>query len=330
MSNSHPVVAFVPREVFSTTEKCLRRLYEVADEPFDLVCIDGNSDSKTQLFLESFSKEKGFALIRTEQFLPPNRARNMAYEWARENTNTDYIVFVDNDVLVSQGWLSALVKCADDTGAGLVGPAYYEHMPECSILHMYGGVCGLVRNEENRLVYFERHDCQHLPVENLDSELIRKKTDLIEFHTVLIRMNFLSTIGGLDEGMICHAEHGDISMTAKNNGFEIWMEPAAKITYVPPKRLAREDRHFFLLRWSEEWIRANQKHFQKKWGIENEFNSNDPGLKWLRRHRGYAYPSVRKVRRVWGKKIGRFYEKKIFTPLESKWNRFKYTSEKWL
>jgi len=329
MSNTHPVIAFVPREVFSTTEKCLRRLYEITDEPFDLVCIDGNSDPITKSFLESFAKEKGFTVIRSDSFLPPNRARNMAYAWAKDHADTDYIIFVDNDVLVNEGWLSALLECAGDTGAGLVGPTYYEHMPECSKLHMYGGECGLERDEQSRLVYFERHDCQHLAVEDLESELVRKKTGLIEFHTVLVRMDLLSKIGGLDDGLLCHSEHGDLSMVAKNNGFEIWMEPAAKITYVPPTRLTAKDRDFFFLRWSEEWMLANQKHFKQKWGIEYIQNKKGRGLSWLRMHRRYGYESVRRIRKIFGKKVGRLYEKKIFIPLEPKWNRFKYASKKW-
>lgn len=324
MPSDCPVVAFVPREVFSTTEKSLRRLYEITDTPFELVCIDGNSDSKTKSFLEKFSKEKGFTLIRTESYLTPNRARNMAYDWAKKNTDTDYMVFVDNDVLVSKDWLSALVQCAEETKAGLVGPTYYEHLPECSKIHMYGGVCGIKRNKHDRLAYYEHHDCQHLPVEKLESELVRKTTELIEFHTVLVRMDFLTKIGGFDDGLVCHAEHGDISMTATQHGYEIWLEPASKITYVPPSKLTREDRDFFFSRWSEAKISANQEHFDQKWGLDPHPKKKNPGLKWLRMHRRYACGSIRKVRKMFGKKVGRFYEKKIFSPLEHRWNRFKY------
>ncbi len=326
MKNNIPVIAFVPREVFSTTEKCLRQLYEMTSEPFNLVCIDGNSDKETQSFLESFAEEKGFKLIRSDRYLPPNRARNMAYRWAKENTDADYIVFVDNDVLVSKNWLSALVKCADETGAGLVGPTYYEHLPECSKIHMFGGQCGLKRDEKNRLIYFEKHDCQHLPAAELTSDLVRKQTELIEFHTVLARMDMLEKIGGLDEALLCHAEHGDFSMTATKNGYEIWLEPEAKITYVPPQHLTREDRQFFFLRWSEHWMLANQQHFKNKWGLEHISNKHGRGLEWLRMHRSYGCQSIHRVRKLFGERVARFYRKKIFKPLEPKWNRFKYRS----
>ena len=324
-----PVVAFVPREVFSTTQKCLKRLYEVTEETFDLVCIDGNSDSETKAFLEDYSQEKGFKLLRSECYLSPNQARNMAYEWAKENLEADYIVFIDNDVLVTSGWLTAMVNCADETGAGIVGPAYYEHLPECSKLHMYGGECGIERDEYGKLTLFERHDCQHTEEAGLENPLVRKSTGLIEFHTVLVRMDLLAKTGGLDPALSCFAEHADLSMLAKQHGYEIWLEPDSKVTYVPPKRLERTDRDFFFLRWSEDWMQADQKHLIDKWDLEYFPNTKGRGLQWLRIHRGFGCQSVSRVRKIFGNKIGRFYEERIFKRLEPKWNRYKYASHKW-
>ncbi|HKK19556.1 MAG TPA: glycosyltransferase [Opitutales bacterium] len=328
MRHKRPVVAFVPREVFSLTEKCLRTLYERTHEPFDLVCVDGNSDLKTAAFLKNFSKEKGFALIRTDTYLSPNQARNLAFNWAKENTESEYIVYVDNDALVAEGWLQALVDCAEETGAALVGPAYYEYLPEESQLHMFGGQCGLECNDSGQTVYYERHDCQHLPVDDLQEPLMRKKTGLIEFHTLLVRMDFLREIGGHDEGLPCQAEHGDISMLAVKHGYEIWVEPASRVTYAPPKRLERADRDFFFLRWSEDRIEENHRHFAGKWGLGHE-DLDEVSLRWLREHRWHGCRSVRRVRKVFGRKIAKFYEKKIFRRLEPKWNRYKYASLKW-
>jgi GT2 family glycosyltransferase len=69
-------------------------------------------------FLEARPRERGFRPIRTERYLAPNEARRLGLEEVR----TPYVVFIDNDVLVSPGWLGALVRCAEETGAWLVGP----------------------------------------------------------------------------------------------------------------------------------------------------------------------------------------------------------------
>ena len=54
---------------------------------------------------------------------------------------TDYVAFIDNDILVSPGWIERLIECADETGAGVVGPTYLwgdgEAPPR---VHMAGGI----------------------------------------------------------------------------------------------------------------------------------------------------------------------------------------------
>jgi glycosyltransferase involved in cell wall biosynthesis len=60
----------------------------------------------------------GFKLSRVERFLPTNTARNVALRHA----SGKYVVFVENDVVVSENWLSTLVACAEETGATVVSP----------------------------------------------------------------------------------------------------------------------------------------------------------------------------------------------------------------
>ena len=63
MHSRRPVIAFVPREVFSNTRMALEGLYERTDEPFDLICIDGTSPPEVAGYLEHAAAEKGFALM---------------------------------------------------------------------------------------------------------------------------------------------------------------------------------------------------------------------------------------------------------------------------
>jgi len=64
----------------------------------------------------------------------------------------------------------------------------------------------------------------------------KRPTELIEFHTLLVRMDAFDRIGLLDEKLLCHAEHGDLSMTLREAGYSIWLEPQARVTYAPPFR----------------------------------------------------------------------------------------------
>jgi glycosyltransferase involved in cell wall biosynthesis len=159
MARPRATVAFVPREVFSTTQRSLEALFERTHEPFDLVCIDGHSPPAVRDYLERQARERQFTLVRTDGYVTPNQARNLA---ARHVT-TPYVVFIDNDVLVTEGWLSALVDCAEQTGAWVVGPLYFEFLPEGRRLHMFGGDCKITTNAAGERVYYERH---HLTVMN--------------------------------------------------------------------------------------------------------------------------------------------------------------------
>jgi GT2 family glycosyltransferase len=113
-------VAVVQRDRFSPTRAALERLYEVTEPPFRLIYVDGGSPQRVRAYLTDQARQRGFHLLRRDSYLSPNEARNLALR----HVDTRYVVFLDNDVLVTPGWLEALVRCAEETGAWTVGPFY--------------------------------------------------------------------------------------------------------------------------------------------------------------------------------------------------------------
>lgn len=317
-------ICFVPREVFSQTKMSLETLYERTEPPFNLVCVDGNSPPEVAQYLRDAAAEKDFTLLRTDQYLTPNQARNLAAKWAWENTDSPWVVFVDNDVMVSKGWLSALERCAKETDAWLVGPAYFEGLPERSRLHLYGGKCQIETDAAGNRRYLERHHHQHQPIDEIDQPLERCRTELIEFHTLLVSRKVYQQLGPLDEGLMCNAEHGDLCLSVLQAGGSIWMEPDSEITYVPPKKLAAEDREFFFLRWSEAWLAANQQHFSHKWQLSQVKEARGPSRDWVGQHRRYGLASLSAMRKFLGRKLTRSIEKRVVAPLERIVNKRTY------
>jgi glycosyltransferase involved in cell wall biosynthesis len=107
-------IVIVLRERFSYTRESLASIFEhTCNVPYELVYVDGGSPSHVRRFLIDAAEQHDFTLVRTPHYLPPNRARNLGLQYVR----TKYVVFYDNDVIVSTGWLSALVKCAEGTAA---------------------------------------------------------------------------------------------------------------------------------------------------------------------------------------------------------------------
>lgn len=269
MNHRRPKVTLVivPRERFSFSIESLKNIYNKTKYDFNLVYVDGNSPGYLKRFLKKYSEEKGFKHLRSSRFLHPNQARNLGYEQVA--ADTDYVVFLDNDVLVNKKWLEALVNCAEETGAALVGPLYLEGDIGDEKIHMAGG--DMVIKEENgvrRLTIDMHHHEKKL--KELEKPLERFETENVEFHAVLVRKTFLDKYGPMDEQLLTTREHVDICLIAKEAGLPIYLEPESVIHYVNPYPLQLSDFRFHFFRWGKESTITTINRFKEKWNIDLE------------------------------------------------------------
>lgn len=273
------------RERFSYTQPSLESIYQNTHHSFDLIYVDGNSPPHIQQYLEAQAKEKGFTLVRKETYLFPNQARNLVLDQVK----TAYVVFIDNDVLVTPGWLEKLVQCAEETGALVVCPLYLEGKPEDQVIHMAGGFAHF-RERQGKNTFFEKHRWCKRKIGHIQDKLKREPTELVEFHCALIKTDILSQLGGLDEQFMSTAEHIDLCLQVRNlAGKEaIYFEPNSVISYVAPPPFEATDLPYFRLRWSEEWNQISLENFRKKWHL----TADDPFIRgqynWLAYHRQLA------------------------------------------
>jgi hypothetical protein len=324
--NSKPsaTIVFVFRERLSSTLRCLEHLLCTTAGPYELICVDGGAPESISAPLRELASRHGFILIRSEDYLSPNESRNLALKHVR----TRYVAFVDNDVKVSQNWLDPLMRCAEETGAWLVAPLYMESIRGALRVHMFGGTVR-VRDEEGRPAYFEKHNLAHEFL-NGERQLVRQETDLIEFHTLLMNMDAYRSLGPLDEKFFSCSEHADLSLTVKNAGKQIYLEPSSVITYEIPDRLDPIDREYFALRWSEAWTQASLERLAEKYAIPLQ----DVGLRqagrWVRRHRQGAMTPYPRIRGWLGTKGHQTFRRLIAQPLD-KWRSLRqYTSSEYV
>ena len=230
-----------PRERFSFSRESLESVYAVTREPFSLVYVDGGSPRGVRGYLSQAAAEKGFTLIRKDHYLSPNQSRNLGAAQA----HTDYVVFIDNDIIVEPGWLQALVACADETGAWVVGSVNCIGDPARKVVHMAGGNARIVEEPGGR-VFKEQH--LHAGAKLADLDLTRAETELAEFHCMLVRRSALQRLGPLDEGLLCSREHIDLCLAVREAGGKVFLEPESVITYVPGPPFSLPDALFYLLR----------------------------------------------------------------------------------
>jgi glycosyltransferase involved in cell wall biosynthesis len=291
-------IVIAPRERFSVALRSLENIYENTSGPFELVYVDGNAPGTVQRALREQSKLRGFTLVRCDRYLSPNQARNLGLAQVR----TPYVAFVDNDVFVTKGWLDALVECAEETGAAVVGPLAFEGDPADEQVHNAGGFYRFTgTNGDRDLVQENRYG--HRSLSEMPTDRGRFRVDYVEFHCVLVRRSVFELIGPLDEALLSTREHLDLCLRVADAGGEVWSETDARVTYDNPPPVRRQDLPYFLLRWSERWNHASLEHFAAKYGLSRSYVERATKSR-VRRHVVFA-PVPRAVTRLLGPRAGR-------------------------
>lgn len=281
-------VIVTPRERFGVAKESLESLLTDTVEPFDLVYVDAGGPRRLSAWIAQMAAKHGFTHLRPGRMLTPNGARNAGIAAAK----TPYVVFADNDVIFSPGWLKALCDCADEDGADVVAPMTCEGPELHSVIHQAGG-----KYAEDRHAFFaapagERQIVDLMPLqgERLDTlpPFERGEIDACEFHCVLARRSLFDRIGLLDERMLATKEHLDFCMSVHNAGGTVMIEPASVVTYLFPTRqhaMKPADFPFFLVRWSNDWQQRSLDHFRDKWGVAEDeyFLRRYDRLGWRRR-----------------------------------------------
>lgn len=310
--NADVTIVVVPRERFSVSGRALAALYERTRYPFSLVYVDTGSPRPTRRCLEAEARERGFTLIRTEDYLTPNQARNLGLAGVKSK----YVISLDNDVLVTTGWLEALVRCAEETGAAVVGPLTCIGEPEGTIVHSAGGLAHVDDPGGVRRLIHENH-FEGARVEAARPLLRRGPTELVEFHCMLIRTEVLARIGPLDEAILNDPHHLDFCMMVREAGGSIYLEPASVVTQIAPPPVPWSDLAFFLQRWNGPATRRSLHHFTRKWRIRADDPSIQRLSEWLVHRKHLAFLRLhRAVRWVLGWRIGRMVERICLVPLE--------------
>jgi len=311
-------VVVVPRERFSVAPGALQRLLDATPDDVPIVYVDGKAPRSVAAELRRLATQR-VEILRVDHYLAPNAARNIGLA----RVQTPFVVFLDNDAWVGDDWLRPLVDCAEETGAGAVGPLYLQGDRDAPEIHMAGGLAHIeVRNGKRRLRH--SHYLQGQPVRDLTVPLDRCETEQIEFHGMLVETQLLRSIGGLDEGLLCTREHIDLCMTLRGLGRRVFLEPASRLTYSRPPPFALSDLRYFSLRWSEDWSVRTLDHFFAKWDLDRD---QIPFLMtWVKKQRyRFLDPWYSNATR-W--LAGRFGEQRVLTvlrytlyPLEGALNR---------
>ncbi len=259
-------VVVVFRERHSFASRSLGSLLEHRDYPFALHYFDYHSPPSVRRELEA-AQARGALKLFPAVGGTANQLRNQALP----TVETKYVCFIDNDVLVTRGWIETLVATAERTGAGIVFPLYLMGELSADRIHMAGGKNHL-SDKDGEVEYNEEHLCANAPASRIVGSLQGGDSDFGEFHCMLLSMAMLKEVGPLDEAYLQVNEHIDIAMMARKANYRVIFEPKSVVSYV----YANEHSPYWLCdiepfrnRWSHELAARDVAYLSSKWKLRS-------------------------------------------------------------
>lgn len=239
------------------TLACLKSIRErTTHVAYEVILVDDDADEETKELLE---RVHGARILRNDENLGYLRSMNRGASIARGR----WLVLFNNDTEVREGWLRAMLDCAESAGdIGVVTPKF-----------IYPDGClneaGAVIWRDGTGVNYGRGD----PPDLFQYEY-RRETDYGSAAALMVNTELWNEIGGFDERfMPMYYEDVDICFAARERGKRVMYEPAAVVVHLEGGTVGT-DTGAGLKRHQEE----NEPKFRSKWRrqLESEQRRTDP------------------------------------------------------
>jgi len=282
MNDSKVTVVITPRDRYSGVIECIVNVYALTKEPFFLKVLDlaYPKHIKCQLIALLATKENA-ELIEMGLIIPMEAMRK-----TRNEITTPYVIFLDNDSNVTEGWLPPLLEVAEAEGAAIVNPLTLEKegVDKGAELrnHLYTNEIRIVDVNGTDYLIEDKHYRRALPEE---IPKVVASSEMFELHGVLIETKFLNEI---EIPQMVIREHIDIAMQAKKMGRKILTQPKSIVIFDNlGTRMELDDMKFFFFRWDYKLTYPSSRLFEQRWG--HNFYSEQSMYHWVFRRRIFLF-----------------------------------------
>jgi GT2 family glycosyltransferase len=229
------------------TRMCLESIYAHTVYPdFEVVIVDNASQDETIAYLQDFAGEKpNVNLILNPENLGFARGNNVGAAAAQG----DYLVFLNNDAVVTHGWLTGLIRYLRDPDVGMVGP-----------------VTNSSGNETRIQVDYQNLDEMHVFADQRSQDFRGQTFEIpmLAFMCVALRRSVFEEIGPLDERFgIGMFEDDDYALRLKEQGYRILCLEDVFIHHWGSAGFSK-------LGFTEYWriFQDNKLKFEDKWDVQ--------------------------------------------------------------
>jgi len=199
---SHASIVIVAHNQLKYTRICIESVLKRTHYPFKLVLVDNGSTDGT---VDYFRSIEGAVVIHNDTNTGFPCGANAGLRAAEGR----YVVLLNNDTIVTDGWLTRLVEAAEEDGTiGLVGPLT-NHSKGAQLLE---------KRDFNDLQELEKY-AQRLATDNAGK---RQVTDCLTGFCLLIKREVIEQIGYLDERFgVGNFEDDDYCVRARQAGYKL-------------------------------------------------------------------------------------------------------------
>jgi GT2 family glycosyltransferase/thioredoxin-like negative regulator of GroEL len=229
------------------TRLCLESVLRWTATPYELVLVDNGSSDGTNAYLDEIGRRGGpdrVVLIRNEINRGFAAGCNQAIAMARSRS----LVFLNNDTIVTDGWLEGLIACAAREGpsVGLVGATSNYANPPQLVAPDYEDLRGL---EDSALRRRREFAGRALGAERLTG------------FCLLVRRAVLERVGNLDERFgLGFFDDDDLCVRAREAGFALRVALDVYVHHFGSRTFAG------LGIDCERQLKENFARFRAKWG----------------------------------------------------------------
>lgn len=203
--------------------------------PFELIVVDNASNDGTQDFILNSDYTMDGQYLRNEENMGFAIANNQGAEVAKG----DFICFLNNDTIVTKGWLTAMMNVfSEEKAVGMVG-ARLVHPGQGTIQH--AGVVRLSSGVPDHINFKKNMD--HPDV------MERKQYFAVTAACAVMPKQLFNEMGGFDERYWCGWEDMDLCQKVRRAGYQIIYEPTALVYHYESRtegRYSKEDSNFAL------------------------------------------------------------------------------------
>ena len=251
------------------SQACLVSLLQTTPRPLQVINVDnGSADDTVKVLLEwqETARAQGIEVLTLPQTenIGAVRGRNVAME----ASTGDYIVFLDNDMLICQPtWLDDLRSFLEShSSCGIVAPKllfpWKPFLIEC---------CGCAVSPQGRVAYLGRG-------EQRDSVIDSQQIQAAISAAWMMTRGVYEKLGGLDE-IYSPVQYEDLDYCyrARAAGFEVWTNPAVELFHFEHTTTAGSDDVNFRYVTSR-----NALTFKKRWKstFEAETGMENANFTW--------------------------------------------------